>query len=222
MIRGKAPKGATLRLRKEFSTPTWDSSFIDSLDSTMQVPSNGKYTWHTNQSTRPVVQDKLIQITEDKPVRSETYQGGPTTIGQSVDHPFTITESGIDVLQVDLDWPTPDDFDLEVYRKGADGSLTQVGSSGNFVAEKERAEIAAPEAGDYVLRVINFASTAPTYTLTATLFDSTLVDSTEVPGLIENWTMTCEKDGRVLQKESVVVDRGQQAKVDWTECAKKF
>ena len=222
VIGGKAPKGATLRLRKEFSTPTWESSFIDSLDSTMQVPSNGKYTWHVNQSTRPVVQDKLVQITEDKPVRTESYQGGPTTIGQSVDHPFTITESGIDVLQVDLDWPTPDDFDLEVYKKNADGSLTQVGSSGNFVNEKERAEIAAPATGDYVLRVINFASTAPTYSLTATLFDSTLVDSREVPGLIENWTMTCEKDGRVLQKESVVIDRGQQAKINWSECAKKF
>ena len=68
----------------------------------MKVPSNGKYTWHVNQSTRPVVQDKLVQITEDKPVRTESYQGGPTTVGQSVDHPFTITESGIDVLQVDL------------------------------------------------------------------------------------------------------------------------
>ncbi len=222
VIRGKAPKGATLRLRKQFSTPTWESSFIDSLNSTMQVGSGGKYTWHVNQSTRPVVQDKLVEITEDKPVRTETIQGGPTAVGQSVDHPFTVTESGIDVLQVDLDWPTPDDMDLEVYKKNADGSLTEVGSSGNFVNEKERAEIAAPETGDYVLRVINFASTAPTYTLTATLFDSTLVDSQEVPGLIENWTMTCEKDGRVLQKESVVVDRGEQAKVDFSECARKF
>ena len=222
VIRGKAPKGATLRLRKQFSTPTWESSFIDSLNSTMQVGSGGKYTWHVNQSTRPVVQDKLVEITEDKPVRTETIQGGPTAVGQSVDHPFTVTESGIDVLQVDLDWPTPDDMDLEVYKKNADGSLTEVGSSGNFVNEKERAEIAAPETGDYVLRVINFASTAPTYTLTATLFDSTLVDSKEVPGLIENWTMTCEKDGRVLQKESVVVDRGEQAKVDFSECARKF
>lgn len=33
-------------------------------------------------------------------------------------------------------------------------------------------EIGAPETGDYVLRVIDFASTTPTYELTATLFDS--------------------------------------------------
>jgi len=164
------------------------------------------------------VQEKLVEITEDKPVRSETYQGGPTTIGQHVDHPFTITETGIDVLQVDLDWPTPDDLDLEVYKKNADGSLTQVGSSGNFVGEKERAEIAAPATGDYVLRVINFASTTPTYDLTATLFDSTVVSSEEVPGLIENWTLTCEKSGQVLQQVPVIIDRGEQSKIDLSTC----
>ena len=222
VISGSAPKGATLRLRKQFATPTWESSFIDNLNTTMKVGSNGKYAWHVNQSTRPVVMDKLVEITEDEPVRTETYQGGPTTVGQEVDHPFTVTETGIDLLQVDLDWPSPDDMDLEVYKKNADGSLTEVGSSGNFVGEKERAEIGAPAPGDYVLRVINFASTSPTYTLTATLFDSTVVSSEEVPGLIETWTMTCEKDGRVLQQESVVVNRGQQAKVNWSECAARW
>jgi hypothetical protein len=222
VITGKAPKGATLRLRKQFSSPTWESSFTDKLDTTMRVGPAGRYTWHVNQSTRPVVQDKLVEITEDTPVRSQTFTGGATTVGDSVDHPFTVTESGMDLLEVDLDWPTPDDLDLEVYRKNADGSLTQVGSSGNAPGEKESAEIAAPAPGDYVLRVINYASVAPSYTLTATLFDSRTVESTEVPGLIENWTLTCEKDGRVLQSVPVVVDRGEQAKVDLTTCARRW
>jgi hypothetical protein len=218
VIRGSAPKGATLRLRKQFATPTWESSFTDTLDTTMQVGKNGKFTWHINQSTRPVVQEKLVEITEDTPVRSQSYAGGPTTVGQAVDHDFTITETGIDVLQVDLDWPSPDDLDLEVYKKNADGSLTQVGSSGGFVGEKERAEIGAPEPGDYVLRVINFASTTPTYDLTATLFDSAVVSSEEVPGLIEAWTLTCEQDGQVLQQVPVIIDRGEQAKIDLGTC----
>ncbi len=162
-----------------------------------------------------------MEITEDQPVRSQTYDGGPTTVGQEVDHDFSITETGIDVLQVDLDWPTPDDLDLEVYKKNADGSLTQVGSSGNFVNEKERAEIAAPEPGDYVLRVINYASTTATYKLTATLFDSTVVSSKEVPGLIENWTLTCEQNGKVLQQVPVIIDRGEQSKVDLSTCIKR-
>ncbi len=222
VITGKAPKGATLRLRKQFSSPTWAGSFTDTLNTTMKVGEAGKYTWHVNQSTRPVVQDKLVEITEDTPVRAQTYSGGPTAVGDNVDHPFQVTETGIDVLKVDLDWPTPDDLDLEVYRKNADGSLTQVGTSGNAPGEKESAEIAAPAPGDYVLRVINFASVAPSYTLSATLFDSQVVDSHEVPGLIENWTLTCEKDGRVLQSTPVVIDRGQQAKVDLTTCAKRW
>ena len=222
VIGGKAPKGATLRLRKQFSTPTWEGSFTDTLNTTMTVGNNGRFNWHINQSTRPVVQEKLVEITEDQPVRSETYQGGPTTIGQEVDHPFTVTETGIDVLQVDLDWPSPDDLDLEVYKKNADGSLTEVGSSGNFVGEKERAEIGAPAPGDYVLRVINFASTTPTYTLTGTLFDSTVVSSEEVPGLIENWTLTCEKNGKVLQQVPVVIDRGEQSKVNLSTCISRW
>ena len=222
VIAGKAPKGATLRLRKEFSTPTWESSFTDKLNTTMKVDASGKYTWHVNQSTRPVVQDKLVEITEDEPVRSQTYQGGPTTVGQSVDHDFTVTETGIDLLKVDLDWPSPDDMDLEVYKKNADGSLTKVGSSGNFVGEKESAEIAAPVPGDYVLRVINFASTTPTYTLKATLFDSKTISSETVPGLIENWTLTCEQNGKVLQSVPVVVGRGEQAKVDLSTCISRF
>ena len=222
VITGKAPKGATLRLRKQFATPTWSASFTDTLDTSMRVGSSGRYAWHVNQSTRPVVMDKMVEITEDTPVRTQRYQGGPTMINQSVDHPFTITEPGIDLLSVDLDWPTPDDLDLEVYRKNADGSLTQVGSSGNAPVDKESAEIAAPATGDYVLRVINFASVAPSYELTATLFDSKTVSSTEVPGLIESWTLTCEKDGRVLQRESVVIDRGEQAKLDLKECSKRW
>ena len=222
VLAGKAPAGATLRLRKQFSSPTWAGSFTDNLNTTMKVGSGGKFSWHVNQSTRPVVQDKLVEITEDEPVRSQTYQGGPTTIGQHVDHEFTVTETGTDLLKVDLDWPSPDDLDLEVYKKNSDGSLTQVGSSGNSVGEKESAEIAAPAPGDYVLRVINFASTTPTYTLKSTLFDSTTVSSETVPGLIENWTLTCEKAGEVLQRESVVIDRGEQRKVDLSTCAARW
>jgi hypothetical protein len=222
VITGKAPKGATLRLRKQFASPTWSGSFTDTLDSSMVVGSAGNYTWHVNQSTRPVVQDKLVEITEDAPVRSQEWTGGSTTVGQSVDHEFEVTETDTDLLEVALDWPTPDDLDLEVYRKAADGSLTQVGSSGNVPGEKETAEIAAPTPGDYVLRVINYASVAPSYTLKATLFDSRTVESREVPGLIESWTLTCEKNGQVLQRLPVVVDRGQRVKADLSECARRW
>ncbi len=222
VITGKAPKGATLSLRKTFATPTWEGSFEDSLSSTMRVGASGKYTWDVNQSTRPIVQAKMVEITEDSALRSETFTGGATTVGQKVDHEFTVTETGVDVLGVTLDWPTPDDLDLEVYRKNADGSLTQVATSGNMPGEKESLEVAAPEPGTYVLRVVNYASVASSYTLTATLFDSTTVDAEEVPGLIEAWTLSCMKDGKVLEQVPVVVDRGEQVKVDLAKCIARW
>ncbi|WP_297622840.1 M14 family metallopeptidase [Nocardioides sp.] len=215
VISGKAPVGATLRLRKQFSTPTWnpENDFTDTLESSMAT--TGKtFSWDVNQSTRPAVQARLVKLLDDEPTRSETFTGtaAPT---ESVDHELVVTEADQEILQVVLDWPTPDDLDLEVYRKNADGSLTEVGSSGNFVGEKEKATINAPTPGTYVLRVINFASVTPTYTLTASLYNAT--EQTTAP-MIEAWTLTCERNGQVLQSVPVVVERGQHVKVDLRVC----
>ena len=219
VITGRAPAGATLRLRKTFSTPTWspENDFTDSLESSM-VTSGRTFSWDVNQSTRPAVQARLVKLLEDEPTRSETFTG-TVAPASSVDHELVVTETDQEILQVDLDWPTPDDLDLEVYRKDADGTLTQVGSSGNFVGDKEKATIAAPTPGTYVLRVINFASLTPTYTLTAGLYDAT--EQTTAP-LVEAWTLTCEKDGAVLQSVPVVVERGQQVSVDLKECSRRW
>jgi hypothetical protein len=86
---------------------------------------------------------------------------------------------------------------------------------GNSVAEKERVLMQDPAQGAYVLRVINFASATPSWTLTASLFDA---DTTTVPGLVENWTLTCERDGHAMKRVPVVIDRGQQLAVDLTAC----
>jgi hypothetical protein len=42
-----------------------------------------------------------------------------------------------------------------------------------------------------------------------------------VPGLVENWTLTCEVAGQVRQTVPVVVDRGQQLRVDLTACGRR-
>jgi hypothetical protein len=217
VISGKAPAGATLRLRKQFSTPTWspENDFTDSLESSM-VTSGRSFTWDVNQSTRPAVQARLVKLLDEEPTRSEIFSGTAAP-GSSVDHELVVTEADQEILQVVLDWPTPDDLDLEVYRKNADGSLTEVGSSGNFVGEKEKATINAPAPGTYVLRVINFASVSPTYTLTAGLYNAT--EQTTAP-LVEAWTLTCEMDGQVLQTVPVIVERGQHVKVDLQACGR--
>jgi Zinc carboxypeptidase len=213
VLTGSAPAGAVLRLQKSFATPTWDGVIEDSLDTTMTVGPDGSYTWHVNPSTRPVVMDRQVETVSGDPVAGESWTG-TTAPAQSTDQEFVVDRDA-DLLEITLDWPTPDDLDLEVYRQAADGSLTQVGSSGNFVGDKERVLLQDAEQGTYVLRVINFASAAPTWTLTASLFEA---ETSTVPGLVENWTLSCEIDGQVRERVPVVVDRGQQLQVDLTAC----
>lgn len=134
-------------------------------------------------------------------------------VNEHVDTIWTVA-AGVDAARILLDWPLPDDLDLEVYRQEADGSLTEVRSSGNFVGDKEEVLRTAPAAGTYVLRVINFAAASPTYMLTAETYETNLVVT---PGLVEAWTLTCEVNGQVLQPIPVV-DRGKQAKVDLRPC----
>ncbi len=229
VIAGKAPAGATLTLEKRFATQTSPvvtatgtgpvRSFEDRLTTTMTVPANGRYEWHTNPSTRPIVMERRLATVATEPTESATYSGvAPTPVIGHVDHEFTLTATDQALLQVDLDWPTPDDLDLEVYRKAADGTLTRVASSGNFLLEKEQAVVEAPEPGTYVLRVINFASVTPTYEVTAAAFAPG--PDEVVGGLVESWTLSCAgADGTVHERVPVVVDRGAQAKVDLKKCA---
>ncbi|MCW2578808.1 MAG: cpt, partial [Blastococcus sp.] len=195
VLTGRAPAGATLRLKKTVATPTWEGTIQDTLNTTMTVGRDGRYTWHVNPSTRPVVMDRQVETVSGEPVEQQSWTG-TTAPAQSTDQEFTIAED-VDLFEVVLDWPTPDDLDLEVYRKNADGSLTPAGSSGNFVADKERVLLQDPARGTYVLRVINFASATPSWTLTASLFDA---ETSTVPGLVEAWTLTCERHGRVVQR----------------------
>ena len=221
VITGTAPAGATLTLLKEFATttspvvtPTGSTgprqAFLDRLESSMVVPGNGRFAWHVNPSTRPDVMSRRLEILTE-PLQEQTFEGGPTPPGVGVtDHDFAVTQQGA-LLKVDLEWPTPDDMDLEVYRKNADGSLTEVASSGAFVGEKEEAVLDNPPVGDYVLRVLNYASVSPSYTLTAGVYGTP--DYEVTPGLVEQYTLICTVGDREVSRQLVQVDRGQTAKV---------
>ncbi|MGW2563659.1 M14 family zinc carboxypeptidase [Streptomyces sp. NPDC001514] len=217
VITGRAPAGATLRLKKSFATPTWSGTIKDTLDTTMTVGPDGSYTWHVNPSTRPVVQTRQNRVISTDPLKRQSFTG-TTAPAQRTEQEFTVDRDA-DALEVTLDWPTPDDLDLYVLRKNADGTLTQVGSSAGSVGEKERVLLDGPEQGVYVLRVENFASVTPSWTLTASLYDAT---EQQVGGLIENWTLSCEKNGTVLEQLPVVVDRGGRVKADLKSCARKW
>ena len=183
VLAGKAPAGATLRLRKQFSTPTW----AELVHRHPEHDDEGGLEREVHLARQPVhPAGGAGQARRDHRGRAGALadlpgRTRPRSASTSTTE-FTVTETGTDLLKVDLDWPSPDDLDLEVYKKNADGSLTEVGSSGNSVGEKESRRDRGTRTGRLRARVINFASTSPTYTLTATLFDSTTVMPREVPG----------------------------------------
>jgi hypothetical protein len=164
-----------------------------------------------------------LNVLADEPLREETTTKSAViwAPGDHVDIPFSMPETNVDVLKVTLDWPTPDDIDLYVYRVEPDGSLTQVGSSTNFVLDKEVALVEVPEPGNYVLRVENFASVTTTFTVTAGLY--AVAEQVIGGGIIESYTLTCERsNGAVLQTSKVAVDRGGTRKVNLNECMRRF
>jgi hypothetical protein len=217
IIGGTAPAGATLRLKKTFATPTWEGSFNDTLETTMVVGPNGQYVWHVNPSTRPLMRARQYRETVGGPIRTETWTG--TTAPRQRTHQELVLAKPVDMIDVTLDWPTPDDLDLVLYRVGPDGALIEEASSGNFVGDKERAVAHDLSAGKYVLEVHNYASVSPTWELTASMFDQ-VERRTKAKGT-EAWTLTCERGGRVLQTVKVTVDRGERANVNLSRCFRR-
>lgn len=210
VLRGKAPAGATLRLTKTFDSPTWESSFEDFLDSSITVGRKGTFSWVVNPSTRPVVRSRTYDAIADEPYRSDTIEGGPTEpVVGSVDHEYVVDRQA-DLLRIALDWPTPDDFDLEVYLKKGE-ELVEVGSSGNAPGEKELVELVDAAKGTYVVRVLNYASVSPSYTLQLDHFDAV---RKRTKGIKEAYTLTCEVGGKARSSRQVFIDRGQVRRLD--------
>ena len=141
---------------------------------------------------------------------------------------FTLSRSDLDLMTVDLTWPSSaaDDLDLVVYWIDPNGRRVEVGSSGNAPGQAEQAKVVDPEPGKYLIEVHNYAAATPTYDVTVSLYDAV---GTEVvgQGLTETWTLTCAKPAplggtTVLETREVLVDRGQQVKVDLRECARRW
>ena len=166
----------------------------------------GRFSWVVNPSTRPLLQSRPIEELAAEPFAGETIEGGTTEpLVGTVDHEY-VARRASDVLRIDLDWPTPDDFDLEVYRKDASGELVEVGTSGNAPGEKEQVQVPDAAAGTYVVRVVNYASVSPSYTVEVGQYATR---STFTDGRREKYTLTCEVGGKALATRKVFIDRGQ-------------
>jgi hypothetical protein len=235
VLRGRAPAGVVLRLHKKFDTQT--SAYCekgietivdtplpplcltgekppltlhDEQDTTTTVPSNGRFKWQIGPSTRPFVGGGAVieRLTDIEPPLA-TFHGAPGAPTGTVDHGFTLpADAEADKLRITLKAALPEDYDIEVFRKDADGTLEPVGASGNPPGADEEAVIDDPQAGAYVVRVAYYAALTGNYDVKVTRVTAT---SEVTTGHKEAYTLTCERpDGTVLQRHSLVIDRGQR------------
>ena len=234
LLTGSGPPGSKLTLTKDFVTETspvrpaeiWllDSPaieetaldkqyFPDHLESSITIPAHGNFAWHVNPSTRPVVEERRYPGVADTPSRTQTWENTQATLPtEHIDKEFAITETDARLLRVTVEWPTPDDYDLEVYLRKPDGSLEDMPGSGNPPGAKEEAFIDNPVPGDYILRVVNFAAVSPAWTMQAEVYGPG--PDIVVPGTKEYWTLTCETPGGDTYSQKIYVERGQRLAID--------
>jgi hypothetical protein len=88
--------------------------------------------------------------------------------GTTEDHEFTIgPNDGNESMTVTLSWGNPTyDFDLEVFRKKGDEEEPVDDSGGSPPSTKEQVTVPNPPAGDYIVRVTNYAAPNPANTVT--------------------------------------------------------
>jgi hypothetical protein len=202
-------------------------SIDDHLDTTMVVPKGGKFTWHVNPSTRPFVGARYIAGALEPAAPDQTFTptaeenklvlGAADEDTGSVQREFTVGPA--DQLDVDLAWPAPaEDYDLKLFRKNADGSLTAVDDSGNAASTNEHITVADPAPGTYVLRVVYYLTAGNDWTATVKQSNRTAAH-VEPTGKTEAWTLTCEtQNGKVLGTQDVTVARGQRLALDLKKC----
>jgi hypothetical protein len=234
VLTGRAPAGAVLRLTKSFQTPTYSgSTFTDTLDSTIVVPGNGAFEWHTNPSTRPLVAKSSGRAPIGDPSAPISFASGKsTTPCANFDTPppdcyedkliRVPSGAGIDNAKATfrIDFLPVADYDMKVYK--ADGVGNAVGEpvavSGHGATDAtlgfEEAAVLDP-AGAYVVRVVNYAAAGP--------WTGTVTFEGPPPGQAaqqETFTLYCEQpEGVIRSARQVYVQRGGRRSLDLrTDC----
>jgi hypothetical protein len=244
LLEGTGPGGAILRVKKSFTTRTFPQAdgkpieFDDTLNSSMEIPADGRYAFHINQSTRPIVAVDKGRPATGPASPPQTFSGdvsGAAPGGDAEsndpanfnDHPFTVPTAGVDNARasVRIDWDTPTtDWDMQVFRDGngdgdsEDAQDQAIGSSQQGTTTYEETTIAEPtlEPGEhYVVRVTNFAAVEP-YEGKITFGGPPPFE----PAKTESWTLSCERpNGEVLSSQQITIGRGERQTPDLSACA---
>ena len=150
------------------------------------------------------------------------------------DHPFTIPDGAgtdNDAATVNVSWTVPvNDWDIKVFRDTDSNGTSvgepagaEVGQSGNSPpGTEESVTFVDPEqpdgrlqAGDYVVRVVNFAAPAPDpYTVNVSFAGPEDPQAAQT----EAWTLTCSLDGSERTSTQVTIERGEAQDLDLSGC----
>jgi hypothetical protein len=226
ILQGRAPAGATLRVKKAFETFTSRvvdgqgvvgarRSFTDTLEDTLSVPSDGAFQWAVNPSTRPFARKARVDSeVADAPSSSQTYEsalpssppgGGADPVARRI--PITVTAENGRLVRATLDGDEGDDWDLYLLKDGAPVASAATSASDETLI----AEDLAP--GTYELKIDNWLATQG-YTGTIATFGAKPGTEKALPTGPETWTMTCEIGGRVAGLQEIGVERGEAKSVE--------
>jgi hypothetical protein len=233
-VTGQAPPGFTLRVHKQFQTPTSpviqpDGTvgapllYSDVLDSTYRS-TGGRFSWAINPSTRPYVAGRYgrtpsgppqATLSIANPAGQPAENTGDPLAGPHEEVPFTLLgppDADNGQAHVRIEWASTDtDWDLYIVDQ-QNHVLAQSAQGGtNF----EEAVLIDPPAGQYRAILVNFAQvpgapfddwTSPGITFAG--------PAPAVPGVTEAWTLTCERpNGSVVAARDLTVARGQTVDV---------
>ena len=243
VIEGDVPSGVTLRLTKAFKTATYEQPgaggadpkpilFDDKLETTFDVGESGKFRWHINPSTRPIVakdrgRDKNGAPSPPKDI-TQTRQTAPCpTIlicgAANDDQVIEVPEQQPGVvdngkMRIRIEWGTQaSDYDLKIFEGDTAEPLAQDPDFQSTNRGTDFEEVLVPEPkGKYVVRVYNVNGVEP-WTGKITY------ESPEpfVKGITENWTLRCELDGQVLQTTEFFIARGDSKRPDLGVCDRR-
>jgi zinc carboxypeptidase len=249
VLTGRAPDGAVLRLKRTLPTPTSPiigadgvegavRNFTDTINTTMVVPRSGRYTYHLNPSTRPLVAKAKGRVARGRPSGPKSFQtNGPAATTPCAEatapppscyelHLITVPRGpGIDNARatVRIEWNTPvSDWDMDIFRANAQGQPVgePIGSSKQGTTNFEEttlSELFLPDR--FVVRVINYAAVAPADGWTGRVTFGGPAPYT--PAKTETWTFTCEGRGKVGSRMAVTIKRGERRTIDFgAACAR--
>jgi hypothetical protein len=223
VITGHAPRRTTLKIEKSFTSETAPVindtggvdeplTYTDELESWLR-PRDGRFAWHVNPSTRPVLVGRWGREPLAPTQPREDLANPPGIPEEEQSETISFTVGGLPeydnfTAELHLAWADPDvDWDVVVY--DAEGDFVAAAES---LANPEVARLIEPAAGEYTAEIINYSGGA-TSDYTAWL-EFTPPPTEVVTGVKESWKFSClDHRGRTLAEREVVVDRGQRVDI---------